>query len=244
MLKAQRADMIYEIIKELKYVTVEELVDRLHYSPATIRRDITYLANLGVVKKSYGGVSFNGARPMIVREHENTAGKIRVCNRGAEAINDGDMVFVDATTTTYFLCEALRKKKNVTVVTTNMKLATYLGEHKVRCIILGGTVYDTTMVVGPYPAEMAKRFLYDVAFFAPGGVNENGQISIDQNMWACHRVVEGNAKKKVLLCDANKFNYTVKVCYDDLSVYDTVVCDEPILQSLQEKFPSVEFVEA
>ena len=79
MFKEQRTDRILEIIRENKYVTVEQLVNRLHYSPATIRRDVTYLANLGLVKKSYGGVSITDAKPFVIREHENITEKIKMC---------------------------------------------------------------------------------------------------------------------------------------------------------------------
>lgn len=242
MLKAERADRIYEIIKERKHVTVEELVNMLHYSPATVRRDITYLANLGVVNKSYGGVSINGARPMIVREHENTAGKIRLCNRASEMVREGDMVFVDATTTTYFLCEALAKKKNVTVVTPNMKLATFLGEKKVRCFVLGGQVFDSTMLVGPHTAEMVRKFFFDVAFFSVGAISQSGEIAMSENMWTVNRIAAENSQKNVLLCDGSKFNYRVRISCGDLSKYDTMVSDEEIPKELIDNFPSVEFI--
>ena len=57
MLKNERAERIVEILREQKYTTVQMLVDRLHYSPATVRRDLVYLEGLGLVEKSYGGVS-------------------------------------------------------------------------------------------------------------------------------------------------------------------------------------------
>ena len=105
MFKEQRTDKILEIIKENQYVTVDYLVNRLHYSPATIRRDITYLADLGLVKKSYGGVSITGGKPSIVREHDNISGKVKVCKFSSDFIKDGDVVFIDGATTTYFLEE-------------------------------------------------------------------------------------------------------------------------------------------
>ena len=93
MFKEQRTDKILEIIRENQYVTVDYLVSRLHYSPATIRRDITYLADLGLVKKSYGGVSIAGGRPSIIREHDNISGKVKVCKYASNLIKDGDIVF-------------------------------------------------------------------------------------------------------------------------------------------------------
>ena len=50
MFKNERTDRIMEILKENKYTTVEKLVSELHYSPATIRRDLTYLGEIGLVR--------------------------------------------------------------------------------------------------------------------------------------------------------------------------------------------------
>ena len=93
MFKNERTDKIMEILKENKYTTVEKLVSELHYSPATIRRDLTYLAEIGLVRKSYGGVCIEeNAKPLIVREHEMHDEKIKICKMAADLINDGDFI--------------------------------------------------------------------------------------------------------------------------------------------------------
>lgn len=149
MFKYERAELIMEILKKYKYTTVDFLVKELHYSPATIRRDLTYLEANGLVKKSYGGVSINEyAKPVIIREHENIDVKTRIAKKASELINEHNSVFVDGTTTTYFLGEFLKNKKNITVTTSNLKLATYLGENNVKCYVMGGRVIDTNMLCG------------------------------------------------------------------------------------------------
>jgi len=244
MLKAERADMIYELIKKHKHLTVDAIVKMVHYSPATIRRDLTYLARLGVVKKSYGGVSYSGARPALVREHENTAGKLLICNKAGEMIKDGDMIFADGTTTSYFLVEAISKKKNVTVVTQNIKLALELGEQRIKCIVLGGILEDTSMLVGAYAVDVVRKMHFDVSFFSVGAINENGETTRTERVREFTSIIMENSRKRVLLCDATKFKNKISISYGDITVYDTIICDQEIPKKMKEKFPNIEYVVA
>ena len=51
-----RHDQIRDILEKRGYVTVRYLVDTLHYSSATINRDLNKMQTLGLVKRTYGGV--------------------------------------------------------------------------------------------------------------------------------------------------------------------------------------------
>ena len=123
MSKHERTEAVLEILRSRSFCTVEELVRKLHYSPATIRRDLTHLAQKGLVEKSYGGATFIGAKAFSVREHQHTDIKTRLCLAAQELIRDGDYVFVDGTTTTYFLRDVLRKKQKLMLSSKLSKLA-------------------------------------------------------------------------------------------------------------------------
>ena len=97
MQKQERIEQVLEIIKSRKFCTVDELVEQLHYSPATIRRDLTHLAQRGLVAKSYGGASYIGMWTLTVREHHHTLAKAKLCQAAADLVQDGDSVFVDGT---------------------------------------------------------------------------------------------------------------------------------------------------
>lgn len=56
MSQSIRQEQILEILETRGYVTVRYLVDRLHYSSATINRDLNKMQTLGLVKRTYGGV--------------------------------------------------------------------------------------------------------------------------------------------------------------------------------------------
>lgn len=244
MFKNERTDRIMEILKENKYTTVEKLVSELHYSPATIRRDLTYLAKIGLVRKSYGGVRIEeNAKPLIVREHEMHDEKMKICKMAADLINDGDFIFIDGTTTTFFLGEFLELKKDITVMTSNLKLALLLGEKNVNCFVTGGKVVDTGMLAGTLADDAVKRLTeIDLCFFSVGSLSDDGNLGIAEHFSSMTAEAVRKAKRSVLLCDSSKMKKSYFVGAFSLSEVDTVISDTELSEDLRSKFPDTEFI--
>ena len=244
MFKNERTDRILEILKVHKYTTVEKLVNELHYSPATVRRDLTYLAEMGLVKKSYGGVCIEEkSKPLIVREHEMHEEKIKICKTACELVNDGDFIFIDGTTTTFFLGEFLEQKKDITVMTSNLKLALLLGEKNVNCYVTGGKVVDTGLLSGMLASDAVKRTSeIDLCFFSVGGLSDDGNLCVAEHYAAMTTEAVRRAKKSVLLCDNSKMGNSHFIGAFSLSEVDTVISDTELPTELQEKFPDTEFI--
>ena len=71
---SQRQNEILRILKEKKYLSVEELSSALSVSKVTIRSDLTALEEKGAVTRTHGGVMIAEVAPRIVSnsltEHE------------------------------------------------------------------------------------------------------------------------------------------------------------------------------
>lgn len=244
MQKHERMERVLELIKSHNFCTVEELVAALHFSPATIRRDLTELAQRGLIEKSYGGASYIGMWALTVREHQYTAEKSRLCLAANDMVHDGDTVFVDGTSTTYFLRDVLIKKQHLTVVTTNLKLAIDLCDHGITCFVPGGQLWDTTMLGGSLCAEILERFSFDLAFLSPGKVTPDGRFSIPEVFSNSTRTVLRNAKKRICLYHKGKFVSQVKYYFDRLGIFDTVISDASFPSEFTTEFPDTTFVSA
>ena len=242
MQKQERVEQALEIIKSRKFCTVEELVNELHYSPATIRRDLTLLAQRGLIQKSYGGASYIGDWSFAVREHQHIAIKAHLCHAAEHLIQDGDTVFVDGATTTYYLRDILIKKQRLFVVTTNLKLAIDLCEHGVTCYLPGGKLCDTTMLGGPITAEELERYTFDVAFISPGKVSHGGSFGMPEVFSASTRAVLKNAKKSVCLYHKDKLLPNVQYTFGRLGDFHTVVSDAPFPTEFATEFPDTQFI--
>ena len=87
MYQRERENEILKILKKEGYVTVKYLVERLHYSNASINRDLNSLANQRLIRRTYGGVELiaqrgHGALPF--RYHRGHAVKRKMAQAAAE----------------------------------------------------------------------------------------------------------------------------------------------------------------
>ena len=243
-MKYERADTILGILNKCKYTTVDHLVRELHYSPATIRRDLIYLESIGLVKKSYGGVCINDVtRPAFVREHENIDAKIRICRVAAELINDYDSVFIDGSTTTYFMNDFLDSKKEIIVTTSNLKLGICLEEKGLDCYVTGGKVVDTNMLSGTYAVDTINKMNFDICFFSAEAISDEGLICDKGELFAdLRRTVIKCSKKAVCLCDSNKLGNSAFLSLASLDDVDYVISDGTFKAELMEKFKDTKFI--
>ena len=244
MIKYERTDKIMEILNQCKYTTVDRLVKELHYSPATIRRDLTHLENIGLVKKSYGGVCINDAsRPVIVREHENTEEKVQMCQAAASLIGDRTSIFIDGSTTTCFISEFLKHKKELVVTTSNIKLGIELEAMGIECYTTGGRVVDTNMLAGVYAVDTVSKMNFDMCFFSAESISEEGNICDRGELFAdLRRMVIKQSKKAVCLCDSNKLGSTSFLCLASLGDVDYVISGGKFPAEWKDQFPGTKFI--
>ena len=124
MYQKERLDLILNIVNEYEYVTVKFLSSVLHYSNATINRDLNLLEQQQLIKRTDGGVSKeeNPNALLPFRYHLNRAEKLKMGKIAASFVEDGDVIFIDGTTTTeymsafllcLFYCFVINKMKRI-----------------------------------------------------------------------------------------------------------------------------------
>lgn len=103
MITIQRQEEILRILQEKKTVTVGYLAELLYVSLPTIRRDLAKLESQGLVQRSHGGVRLNlepnNEIPIQFRNTYNKREKFRLCKAAARLVREGDVVFMDGSTT-------------------------------------------------------------------------------------------------------------------------------------------------
>ena len=178
MLKEERSDKIMELLRLHKYLSVDFLAEHLHYSPATVRRDITKLEKMGYAKKSYGGISLNDhTKPIIIREHEFSSEKSALCRSASKLVGDHDTVFIAGSSTTSQLVRFLADKKDITVVTTDLRLALSVEKMGIKCYCSGGLLKDG-ILTGCIANSTIQNLCYDICFFSVTGISDSGEMTV------------------------------------------------------------------
>lgn len=245
MYQSERMDEILAILKENHYVTVDYLVKKIRYSPASIRRDLTLLEQQGLVKRSWGGVEIKNESitPFVFRQHSMKSAKNRIASRAAELVQNGDTVFIDGSSSSQYLGHFLTTKKDITVITNNMLLASYLKEHGVYTYCTGGFVSELPGILsGEITARTYSAFHADVSFFSAVGF-DNGRIYGSNENYVQHiRVMLENSDRHVFLCGSDKIGQRGKMNICDLDVIDCFISDKSVDKNIISKYKKTEFI--
>ena len=250
MLKEERYDKILEILDEETYTFAESLAKRLYVSLPTIRRDLGELAKRGLIIRSHGGAKKIGEEHAVLppdyRMVQNRAEKRRICKRAAEEIKDGDIVFIDVSTSASQIADYLSEKRSITVVTNSIPLAVLMKKKHIKCYCTGGEIQDNSLgYAGLLCEEMIRRFNIDVAIFSSYGVTEEGMI-VDPSLeeTSSRRVAISFSKKSIFLCDRSKLGLyapynLVRLCDVDYVITDGTKSDFLSCGEISEKIIEV-----
>src|SRR5664279_5734528 len=122
-MKIYRIKKIEEYIFNNETVNLDTLCEVFKISKNTVRRDINELVKKGSVKKVYGGVTAYTNKLVSYEERniKNKNQKIAIAKAAASYLNDGDVIYMDAGTTTVNMVNFLNKK-NITIITNNLNV--------------------------------------------------------------------------------------------------------------------------
>ena len=127
MLKSQREQLILSFIKENGgFADVKTLCTKLYASESSIRRDLARMESTGLIERSYGGAKLNGNYSTIInfneRFNQSAYEKTIIAKKAVKLIADNSIVFLDQSTTSFFLAKELPNKSTLTVITNNGNL--------------------------------------------------------------------------------------------------------------------------
>lgn len=245
MYQTERMDEIMRILKKYGYVTVDYLVEQIRYSPASIRRDLTLLEKQGLVHRSYGGVEIKEdvATPFVFRQHSMKTAKNKMAIEGAKLVNDGDTIFIDGSSSAQYLGHFLVDKKDITVVTNNMVLASHLAENGIKVYCTGGYVNELPgILTGDVTTNTYSRFYADIMFFSSGGVAGGNIHSGSEAYVQHHRKMLDNSKVHVCLCASDKIDKTKRLILCSMDEIDYFITDGNISEEMTEKYSDTTFI--
>ena len=227
----ERRGQITELINRQKTVTNAELMERFGISIETVRRDLDYLEQQGVLRKVYGGavvnVSLNSEPEYASRARANYEEKNAIAREAAKLICPGDTVFLGVGTTVQAMVQYMKNIGQLTVFTNALRTAVELMEIPDCTVILpGGQLRAKELTLSGFPAEEnLLNFNVDKAFIGIGGVTENGITDFHIGEARLHRQLVLNARQSVALADSTKLGVRAMNNVCTLEQIDLVVTD-------------------
>ena len=224
-MSVEREKQILEILLKEKKVSVEYLAKALFISEPSVRRDLHSLEKQNLIKRIHGGAILEESAlsknkiPFLLREYEQSGAKAIIAKKAIDLICDDDVIFLDASTSCYYLIPFLASKRNLTVITNGVKALTKLAEYGISTVSTGGALLNSCLaLVGDEAYKTIEKYNADVAFFSCRGVSDGGyltDISPEENNVRRKMIKQSN--RSYLLCATDKFgkSYFHNLCHTD-----------------------------
>ena len=215
-MKSDRQNEIMRLLMMRQNVKTEHLVQELGVSIETIRRDINDLEREGLVQKVYGGIRVvaNDTRVTVMESWNKRLAtchdeKIAIASRGLAAIPDNATIALDTGTTVYELSRLLVARKNLTIITNSLNIASELSQNTQHTIYsIGGMLNRGEIVtVGSFACGFLDNFSSIDLFIcsADGFTPENGITEFNESMVEVKRRLVALSDRIVALVDHSKF---------------------------------------
>ena len=177
-----RRNYILQTLRRDGKVSVTQLSAALNATAVTIRTDLANLERDGYLTRVQGGaIPTRDALHTDAPEQDIPyyTEKHAIAAVIAEQIRDGDTLFINCGTTSVCVAQALRARRNLSIVTNSLAVAAELGAVPTfRVLLLGGVVnarYGFTY--GSDAQEQLNQYQADWAVLSVDGVSAKGGIT-------------------------------------------------------------------
>ena len=236
-----RQQELLNFLKPIHFASITEIAGNLFTSEATVRRDVKALQEMGFVKSVYGGVVIseyaNEAVPVYLRDGSNSAQKELLAAAAAELIGDNCTVIFDSSSTVRRICRHIRNRKNLTVITSNLRVCQELSGTDIHVYCTGGALLPRReCFAGHFAEEFMRRVKADLVFFSCQGLAPNGDISdSSEEEIALRNIMLKNARQQIFLCDSSKLGAIYPFTLCNARDVTKILCDTDISDFLQQE---------
>jgi DeoR/GlpR family transcriptional regulator of sugar metabolism len=230
-----RREKIREMLMETGAVTVGQLQGRFRVSPMTARRDLDELERRGAARRTHGGAVLPSiAAPensFTQRVAVATDAKVRLADAAFDLLGGGETVFLDSSSTAYFLARRIADGPIPLRVLTNsgpvLQVLAGCEDPNVELYAIGGMLRRLTgSYVGPSSVRMIREHFADKLFLSVTGVTPNGVLTDADDLEAAVKsaMIE-QAKESVLLLDASKLSARGRQAVAPVNAVSLVIAD-------------------
>jgi len=233
VLGEERRSRLLELVRNLQFASLPQLVEYMGVSDSTIRRDLELLEDQGATRRIHGGVLFVGAAPKVPhfesREPAQWNLKKVIAQTAAALVEDGDTVLLDGGSTTYEVARLLVGRP-LHVVTNSLPVANlFASNSNSDLVLIGGNVCPRTGVVrGPYADQMLSQVRVRKTILSTAAVCEEGFFNNNMLLIETERAMMRAGKEVIVVVDSTKFGNQSLGHVCSLSTVDHVVVDSQI----------------
>jgi DeoR family galactitol utilization operon repressor len=247
----ERERLILDQLSEEGALSVTVLARKLGVSEVTIRTGLKALEDKGWINRKWGGAAPVMHRQILERQREKQEEKNSIARAAAELVQDGDVIMVEAGTTTALIAKYLSGKRDVHIVTNSTLVFSYARMNQNLQITMTGGEFrrPTESLVGPLALETIARLNVRLAFVGTDGFTlDRGMTTHLMEGAEIVKAMKAHAKTTVLTADSGKYGKIGFVQVLPLGMMDLILTDrglgEEALGELREAGVKIQRVES
>ena len=224
----KRIELIKQLLAQRQELSTKDIMQEFGVSQDTARRDIVLLTKRGEVKRTHGGIlplNFGRSVPNYQsRLAYFTREKTQIALEATKYFHPQQVYFVDSSTILLKTCQNITLP--LTIVTHSLDNCIALSEHnKVSVKVLSGTLnHENRFFHSNLAIEELQDIVFDTAFIAASGIDENGVYLLDQSDAQIVGMAVKRARKVILVAEHQKFvnKSYYRICpLSDISIFIT-----------------------
>ena len=235
-----RTKLILAHLKSKRACSLKELMEKFGVSSATIHRDAEELAKRDAVERVRGGLVYKDApdpsgssAAYQERVVAHRAEKIVAAKKALALIEEGDILFLDSSTTTYELALLLAHSEfdHLTVITNAIAVMHLFRKFPPHWSMIGlGGNYDPQLnaILGLSALEQLSRFNLTKAFVSCFGVDDKNATTNHEHQAEMLRKVLDAADRRYLIVDHRKIGRKGLYRIAARGGFDAIISDKPI----------------
>ncbi|KRF36367.1 DeoR/GlpR family DNA-binding transcription regulator [Nocardioides sp. Soil805] len=237
MYAEERQQAMAQAITRQGRVSVADLAEEFSVTTETVRRDLSALERIGLIRRVHGGAVPSSSLAVIEsglseRDLANTTAKDLIAAAAVALLPPpGSIVIIDAGSTTARLATLLPRDHRLTVVTHAVPVAARLaGLPQIDLYLLPGRVRPTTQAaVGSDTVAALADLRADVSFVATNGFSpRHGLTTPDREEAATKRAIVAAGRRTVVLADSTKIGVESSMRFATVDDVDVLVTDSAI----------------
>ena len=247
----ERKDQILSYLRAMqRECTIDELSEKMHVSPLTIRRDLNSLVERKLIVRTYGGCMFGGMSAIESEYHRkvttNYEMKQAIGKAAAKHVSNGDVILINDGSTTYHLATSLGKLESLTVYTNSIAMITAFNSYgNIEISLLGGRYnIGYSHLSGSLTEQNLEKMSFDIVFLGVDAIDSGGRcLSNTMEDARLSQIMLRAGRKKVLLADSTKILSNGFFSYALLEEFDLFITNQNEEQDLFKKFRKMTIIQ-
>ncbi len=233
LIPAQRRDRIQEYLAINKIARTADLCDILETSEATVRRDLEWLEQEGILERTHGGAIIS-QRMIFEPEYQQRAQRYPEEKRSigalaASLIENDDIVFVNSGTTTTQVIRHTRNDPSISIFTNNLSGALEVDEQGFHHYVVGGEFQPrSNSLAGRFAIENIGQVYANKAVLGVDGISVKHGCTVPSNAEAeiIRQMIKHTKGEIIVVADHSKWGVVSNFQIATIDEIDKLVTDE------------------